>query len=71
MMPAFIHRAQVRSIQPQNARLAESDTPDGDSVLSISKSGLIRFTEDMTALVGGTVCTMVSIVSSTLSQLMH
>lgn len=38
---------QARSIQSQNAKLAESDTPKSDSVLSLTKSDVIRFTEDM------------------------
>jgi general secretion pathway protein F/type IV pilus assembly protein PilC len=38
---------QTRSIHSHNAKVAESDTPKGESVLSLSKSDVIRFTEDM------------------------
>lgn len=38
---------QPRSIQSQTAEVAKSDTPNNDSVLTLSKADVIRFTEDM------------------------
>lgn len=38
---------QPRSIQSQSAEVAKSDTKESDSVLSLSKADVIRFTEDM------------------------
>ncbi|WP_395732591.1 type II secretion system F family protein [Prosthecobacter sp.] len=38
---------QARSIQSQTAEIAKSDTTKSDSVLSLSKTDVIRFTEDM------------------------
>ncbi len=38
---------QARSIQSQTATIAKSDTTSSDSVLTLSKADVIRFTEDM------------------------
>jgi len=38
---------QARSIQSQTAEVAKSDTTKNDSVLALSKTDVIRFTEDM------------------------
>ena len=38
---------QARSIQSQSAEVAKSDTTKSDSVLALSKTDVIRFTEDM------------------------
>ncbi|MCF7790205.1 MAG: type II secretion system F family protein [Prosthecobacter sp.] len=38
---------QARSIQSQTAEIAKSDTANSDTVLTLSKTDVIRFTEDM------------------------